>query len=62
MKEVINSELKELKLSEQKEIGGGDKFLRDLNILVGKIYGKLCSFASFEDSNTINEGYVGRGM
>ena len=62
MKDFINTELEELKDSELKEIGGGDKFLRDLNILVGKIYGKLCSLASFEDSNSVNEGYVGRGM
>ena len=62
MENFIHTEFEELDHSEIREIYGGDDFLGDVAGALGRFFGRLCSFASFEDSNTVNEGYVGRGM
>ena len=62
MENFIHTEFEELDHSEIREINGGDDFLKRAANAIGSFFGTLCSFASFEDSNTVNEGYVGRGM
>ncbi len=61
MKKLEIKEVMEMKNCELVQISGGNDFLRDGFKKLGALFGKLCSWASFEDSNSINEGYVGRG-
>jgi len=46
--------------------GGGDdpvgEYVKKATDLIGQFFGWVSTFASFKDSNTVNEGYVGRGM
>jgi|GEM_PF-4372856 len=61
MKNLKVKEMKEMNHSELININGGDSLIKKSLEELGRLYGKLCSWASFEDSNSINEGYVGRG-
>ena len=65
MKKLEIDELTVLKIDELKSINGGEDpisvIVKKGSDVLGQFYGWLCSFASFKDSNSITQGYVGRG-
>ena len=67
MKRYEQIEFFELETRELIAINGGDddpvgEYVKKVTDLIGQFYGWVSTFASFKDSNTVNEGYVGRGM